>query len=49
MIDGEDKNIVRGGITKSQNEITFSQWFKKVILPGQEVTEIESVNTDGTE
>lgn len=37
QIDGEDVNIVRGGITKSMNETTFNNWFSKVILPGTEV------------
>lgn len=44
-INGEEKNIVRGGITKSQNEATFNEWFNKVILPGAEVT----AGTGGTE
>lgn len=41
-INGEEKNIVRGGITKSQNEATFNEWFNKVILPGAEVTSSDS-------
>lgn len=37
-IDGEDKNIVRGGITKSMNETTYSNWFKNVCIPGTAVS-----------
>lgn len=37
-IDGEDKNIVRGGITKSMNETTFNEWFKQVCIPGKQIT-----------
>lgn len=33
-INGEDKNIVRGGITKTMNETTFSKWFEQVCIPG---------------
>ncbi|MDD7391196.1 MAG: hypothetical protein PUG60_16370 [Lachnospiraceae bacterium] len=46
QIDGEDVNIVRGGITKSMNETTFSNWFKKVILPGTEVTAAAQVSEE---
>lgn len=38
-IDGEDVNVVRGGITKSMNENTFKEWFSKVCIPGMELTE----------
>lgn len=34
IIDGAEKNIVRGGITKSANAATYNQWFSKVCLPG---------------
>ena len=34
VIDGEEKNIVRGGVTKSRNAATYNQWFQKVCLPG---------------
>lgn len=37
-IDGEDRNIVRGGITKSMNETTFNEWFKQVCIPGKQIT-----------
>lgn len=37
-INGEDKNIVRGGITKSMNETTFNEWFKQVCIPGKQIT-----------
>lgn len=37
-IGGEDKNIVRGGITKSMNETTFNEWFKQVCIPGKQIT-----------
>lgn len=37
-IDGEDVNIVRGGITKSMNAETYAAWFTKVIIPGTTVT-----------
>lgn len=33
-IDGEEKNIVRGGVTKSNNAATYNKWFTKVCLPG---------------
>jgi len=33
-IDGTEKNIVRGGVTKSSNAATYNQWFNKVCLPG---------------
>lgn len=33
-IDGTEKNIVRGGVTKSSNAATYNQWFTKVCLPG---------------
>lgn len=33
-IDGEEKNIVRGGVTKSRNAATYNNWFTKVCLPG---------------
>lgn len=36
-IDGEEKNIVRGGITKSMNETTYNEWFKQVCIPGSEI------------
>ena len=34
-IGGEEKNIVRGGLTKSMNAATYDAWFTKVCLPGQ--------------
>ena len=34
VIDGAEKNIVRGGVTKSANAATYNQWFTKVCLPG---------------
>lgn len=34
IIDGAEKNIVRGGVTKSANAATYNQWFSKVCLPG---------------
>jgi len=34
IINGVEKNIVRGGITKSANAATYNQWFSKVCLPG---------------
>jgi len=34
MIGSEEKNIVRGGVKKSDNETTWSNWFKSVQLPG---------------
>ena len=34
VIDGTEKNIVRGGVTKSANAATYNQWFTKVCLPG---------------
>ena len=34
VIDGAEKNIVRGGVTKSANAATYNQWFSKVCLPG---------------
>lgn len=34
VIDGTEKNIVRGGVTKSANAATYNQWFSKVCLPG---------------
>ncbi len=34
LIGGEEKNIVRGGITKSMNEETYNAWFKQVCIPG---------------
>lgn len=37
-IDGKDKNIVRGGITKSMNETTYAEWFKQVCIPGKQIT-----------
>lgn len=37
-IDGEDKNIVRGGITKSMNETTYAEWFKQVCIPGKQIS-----------
>lgn len=33
-IDGVEKSIVRGGITKSQNAATYNSWFNGVTLPG---------------
>lgn len=33
-IDGTERNIVRGGVTKSSNAATYNQWFTKVCLPG---------------
>ena len=33
-INGEDKNIVRGGLTKTMNETTFANWFEQVCIPG---------------
>lgn len=33
-INGTEKNIVRGGVTKSSNAATYNQWFSKVCLPG---------------
>lgn len=33
-IDGTERNIVRGGVTKSANAATYNQWFTKVCLPG---------------
>ena len=33
-IDGEEKNIVRGGVTKSNNAATYNKWFTKVSIPG---------------
>lgn len=33
-IDGAERNIVRGGVTKSMNAATYNQWFTKVCLPG---------------
>lgn len=45
-IDGEDVNIVRGGITRSMNETTFNNWFKKVILPGSEVAAAAQVSAE---
>lgn len=38
VINGEEKNIVRGGITKSMNEVTYNEWFKQVCIPGKEIT-----------
>lgn len=38
VIDDEDKNIVRGGITKSMNETTYNEWFKQVCIPGKQIT-----------
>lgn len=38
-INGEEINIVRGGITKSMNEATYKSWFKQVCIPGKEITE----------
>lgn len=37
-ISGEEKSIVRGGITKTMNSTTYEQWFAKVIIPGQAVS-----------
>ena len=37
-IDGGDKNIVRGGITKSMNETTYAEWFKQVCIPGKQIS-----------
>lgn len=37
-IGGEEKNIVRGGITKSMNEKTYNAWFNQICIPGEEVT-----------
>lgn len=37
-INGEDKNIVRGGITKSMNETTYEEWFKQVCIPGKQIS-----------
>lgn len=34
VIDGTEKNIVRGGVTKSANAATYNQWFSKVCRPG---------------
>lgn len=34
-IGGEEKNIVRGGLTKSMNAATYDAWFTKVCLPGE--------------
>lgn len=39
MIGDEEKNIVRGGLTKSMNAATYDAWFTKVCLPGKAVTE----------
>ena len=33
-IGGEDKNIVRGGVKKSDNATTWNNWFTDVQLPG---------------
>ncbi len=33
-IDGQEVNLVRGGITKSMNAATYNNWFTKVSLPG---------------
>lgn len=33
-IDGEEVNIVRGGITKTMNAATYAAWFNSVIVPG---------------
>lgn len=38
VIDGEEVNIVRGGITKSMNPTTYAEWFKQVCIPGKEIT-----------
>ncbi len=38
-IDGKDVNIVRGGITKSMNEVTYNAWYKQVCIPGIGITE----------
>lgn len=37
-IDGEDVNVVRGGITKSMKEETYNAWFDRVVIPGVPVT-----------
>lgn len=36
-IGGEEKNIVRGGITKSMNKETFDAWFKQACIPGTQI------------
>lgn len=41
-INSEERNIVRAGITKSMNETTYSNWFKKVIIPGTAVSSVAS-------
>lgn len=41
VIGGEEKSIVRGGITKSANAATYAAWFTKVHLPGEEDTNTE--------
>lgn len=37
-IGGQEKNVVRGGLTKSMNETTYNEWFTGVRLPGVAVT-----------
>lgn len=44
IIDGDEVNVVRGGITKSMNAATYNAWFTKVCMPGQETA--EPVNLD---
>lgn len=44
-INGEDANIVRGGVTKSMNETTYNAWFKQVCIPGMEITDTTSTTS----
>lgn len=47
VIGGEAKNIVRGGITRSMNEKTFNEWFKRVIIPGTKLTDPAEPEAEG--
>lgn len=46
-INGEEINIVRGGITKSMNETTYNAWFKQVCIPGKGVGEQTAPEQEG--
>ena len=49
VINGEEINIVRGGITKSMNADTYNAWFKQVCIPGMNMAGAEGAGAEGTE
>lgn len=42
VVNGEDVNIVRGGITRSINEVTYNAWFQQVCIPGMGISGTDS-------